>query len=123
MARKVIIIEDSQTIRHQIGTLLMSEGYAIVEATDGVDGLEKLHAESDAALAVCDINMPRMDGIEMIEKLKAEGATAPPLLVLTTEGQATLVARARAAGAKGWITKPFKPDMLVAAVRKLAGPP
>lgn len=123
MARKVIIIEDSQTIRHQIGKLLLNEGYAIVEATDGVEGLDKLRTEQDAALALCDINMPRMDGIEMMEKIKAEGTATPPLLVLTTEGQASLVKRARAAGAKGWITKPFQPDMLVAAVRKLAGPP
>ena len=69
---------------------------------------------------ICDVNMPRMDGLEMLETVRKEPRSAPlPIVMLTTEGQHELVQRAKAAGAKGWIVKPFKPELLLAAIRKL----
>ena len=72
-------------------------------------------------MVLCDVNMPRMGGLEMLELVSAKGMLgALPIVMLTTEGQPALVQRAKAAGAKGWIVKPFKPELLVATIRKLA---
>ena len=75
-------------------------------------------------MVICDVNMPRMNGIEMLSLLKRDGQNSDLLVVmLTTEGQPGLITKAKQAGAKGWIVKPFKPDMLLATVRKLVGAP
>ena len=76
-------------------------------AVDGIDGLETLRAVTDLALALCDLNMPRMNGLDMIAEVQRTGPKIP-ILMLTTEGQPSLIRRAREAGAKGWIVKPFK---------------
>jgi len=70
-------------------------------------------------MIICDVNMPRMNGLDLLVRLKNEGRTNVPVLMLTTEGQATLITRAKESGAKGWMVKPFKPEMLLAAVQKL----
>ena len=120
MGKKIIVIDDSQTIREQVATTLRKAGFEIVEAVDGVDGAEVIARTPDAALAICDVNMPRKNGLELLEDLKESGRTsALPVLMLTTEGQPLLIERARKAGAKGWLVKPFKADLLLAAVRKL----
>jgi two-component system chemotaxis response regulator CheY len=120
MGKKIIVIDDSQTIREQVATTLRKAGFEIVEAVDGVDGAEVIARTPDAALAICDVNMPRKNGLELLEDLKASGRTsALPVLMLTTEGQPLLIERARKAGAKGWLVKPFKADLLLAAVKKL----
>ena len=93
-------------------------GFTVVEAVDGVDALTKLAAAPTTRLIVCDVNMPRMNGVEFLERLLSEGS-ALPVVMLTTEGQPELIQRAKALGAKGWIVKPFKPDLLIAAVKKL----
>lgn len=116
-----MLIDDSATVRMQASRALSQAGYAILEATDGVDALQKLRAENSVAVIVCDVNMPRMNGIELVEALAKEGGNRPPILMLTTEGHPQLVQRAKASGAKGWMVKPFKPELLVAAVRKIAG--
>src|SRR4029078_11990631 len=90
----------------------------IIEAVDGVDGLEKLRALGDLDMALCDVNMPRMNSLDMIAEVQRSGPKIP-ILMLTTEGQPSLIRRARESGAKGWIVKPFKPELLVAAVMKL----
>ena len=120
--KKILVIDDSETVRQQVRQALATAGYNIVEAVDGVDGLEKLRGagEGDVALALCDVNMPRMNGLEMLEKLAKEGGRRPPVIMLTTEGQPALMQRAKAAGARGWMVKPFKADTLLAAVKKLA---
>jgi two-component system chemotaxis response regulator CheY len=120
MGKKIIVIDDSQTIREQVATTLRKAGFEIVEAVDGVDGAEVIARTPDAALAICDVNMPRKNGLELLEDLKESGRTsALPVLMLTTEGQPLLIERARKAGAKGWLVKPFKADLLLAAVKKL----
>jgi two-component system chemotaxis response regulator CheY len=116
--KKILVIDDSETIRQQVKQALATTGYEIVEAVDGVDGLEKLLAITDIDLALCDVNMPRMNGLDMIAEVQRSGPKIP-ILMLTTEGQPSLIKRAREAGAKGWIVKPFKPELLVAAVVKL----
>jgi two-component system chemotaxis response regulator CheY len=120
--KKILVIDDSETIRQQVRHALASTGYEIVEAVDGIDGLEKLRAVTDLDLALCDVNMPRMNGLDMIAEVQRTGPKIP-ILMLTTEGQPSLIRRAREAGAKGWIVKPFKPELLVAAVTKLIDPP
>jgi two-component system chemotaxis response regulator CheY len=122
MSAKVLIIDDSMMIRRQVGQALLGAGFSVIEAIDGIDGLQKLTTSPDTRLVVCDVNMPRMNGIEFLEALK-RAATHPnlPVVMLTTEGQPELVQRAKALGAKGWIVKPFKPDLLVAAAKKLTG--
>jgi len=116
--KKILVIDDSETIRQQVKQALAAAGYDIVEAVDGVDGLEKLRAIGDLDMALCDVNMPRMNGLDMIAELQRSGPKIP-VLMLTTEGQPSLIKRAREAGAKGWIVKPFKPELLVSAVAKL----
>jgi two-component system chemotaxis response regulator CheY len=118
MARTILIVDDSQTVRQQVSNALQGAGFDVVEAADGQEGLEQLAAHADVAAVICDVNMPRMNGLELVEAMKGRTATVP-VVMLTTEGQAELIQRARAAGARGWIVKPFKPDLLVAAVRKL----
>ena len=118
--KKILVIDDSETIRRQVKQALAATGYEIIEAVDGVDGLEKLRTITDLEMALCDVNMPRMNGLDMIVEVQRTGSKIP-ILMLTTEGQPSLIKRAREAGAKGWIVKPFKPEMLVTAVMKLAG--
>jgi two-component system chemotaxis response regulator CheY len=118
--KRVLVIDDSSAVRQQIRNTLTGAGYEIVEAIDGVDGLEKLRAATDIDLALCDVNMPRMTGLEMVAEAQRSGLTVP-IIMLTTEGQPSLIRRARDAGAKGWIVKPFKPELLVIAVNKIVG--
>lgn len=120
--KKILVIDDSETIRQQVKQALAATGYEIIEAVDGVDGLEKLRALADLDMALCDVNMPRMNGLDMIAEVQRSGSKIP-ILMLTTEGQPSLIRRARESGAKGWIVKPFKPELLVAAVTKLIDQP
>jgi two-component system chemotaxis response regulator CheY len=122
MSRRVLIVDDSATIRQQVRQALSQAGFEVVEAADGVEGVTKIRTDSLIAAVICDINMPRKSGLELIEEIKAGGANSHvPIVMLTTEGQPALVQRAKAAGAKGWIVKPFKPNLLVAAMQKLTG--
>lgn len=117
---KVMIVDDSSTIRHQVRLALEEGGHEVLEACDGVDGLEKITATQDLAAIVLDVNMPRMNGIELL-RLLADQQVKVPVVMLTTEGQPSLIKSARAAGAKGWLVKPFKPELLLKAVVKLGG--
>lgn len=122
MAKKILIVDDSRTIRQQVTFTLSKGGYQVVEAEDGVQGIEKLRNEDGIAMVISDVNMPNMDGLEMVETIKKDDAiNSIPIVMLTTEGSGELISRAKAAGAKGWLVKPFEPDQLIAAVNKLAG--
>jgi two-component system chemotaxis response regulator CheY len=118
MTTTILVIDDSMMVRQQVGRALTGAGFAVIEATDGADALQKLAATPDTRLIVCDVNMPRMGGIEFLEQANANGSKVP-VVMLTTEGQPELIQRAKALGAKGWIVKPFKPDLLIAAAKKL----
>ncbi len=115
----VLVVDDSLMVRKQVGAALRGMGYGVIEAADGVDALEKLALNADTRLIVCDVNMPRMNGLEFLESLMARGSTVP-VVMLTTEGQPELIQRAKSLGAKGWIVKPFKPEFLTATAKKLA---
>jgi two-component system, chemotaxis family, chemotaxis protein CheY len=125
MAKKILLVEDSSTVRQQVGILLSGAGYGTLEADNGRDAVATVAAHKDElSMIIADVNMPVMNGIEMIQSLREKGlASGVPILMLTTEGQPELIEKARKAGAKGWIIKPFKPDLLLAAVKKLAGEP
>ena len=120
MGKKILIVDDSRTIRQQVNFTLTKGGFDVVEAEDGNDGLAKLRSVADIKLVVSDINMPNMNGIEMVEAIRADASlSSMPVIMLTTEGSAALVDRAKAAGVKGWLVKPFKPEQLVAVAAKL----
>ncbi|HEX4476799.1 MAG TPA: response regulator [Polyangiaceae bacterium] len=120
MPKKVIVIDDSATVRQQVAVALIQAGFEVIEAADGDEGVEVIGRTADAAMVICDVNMPRMNGLELLEAVKKDGKNASlPVLMLTTEGQPQLIERAKKSGAKGWVVKPFKPELLVAAVKKL----
>ena len=122
MSKKVLIVDDSRTIRQQVNFTLSKGGFSVVEAEDGKDGIEKLKANTDVSMIISNVNMPNMNGLEMVEAIASDaGLPKPPIVMLTTEGSGELVERAKKAGAKGWLVKPFKPDQLVAVVQKLVG--
>lgn len=118
--KKVLIVDDSATVREQVRAALGMAEFDVVEANDGTEGAETINRLTDLAAVICDVNMPRMSGLEMLETVKKDPKNITlPIVMLTTEGQHELVQRAKAAGAKGWIVKPFKPELLLAAIRKL----
>jgi two-component system chemotaxis response regulator CheY len=120
MACIVLVVDDSSTVRSQASRALNEAGFEVLEAVDGVDALEKLDARADIGLVVCDMNMPRMNGVELVEALaKRPDRRMPPVIMLTTEGHPQLIKRAKASGAKGWMMKPFKAELLAAAARKV----
>ena len=120
MSKKILIVDDSQSVRQQVRLALHQGGYDIIEAIDGVDGVTKIECTSDLAMVITDVNMPNMNGLEMVEKVAGKLKAGLPVVMLTTEGQPAMIKRAKAAGAKGWIVKPFKAAQLVATVDKLA---
>jgi two-component system, chemotaxis family, chemotaxis protein CheY len=114
----ILVVDDSMMVRTQVSRALTGAGFSVIEATEGEDALKKLGAKPETALVVCDVNMPRMNGIELLEAAATKHPTVA-FLMLTTEGQPALIQKAKSLGAKGWMVKPFKADLLVAAVRKL----
>ena len=118
MGKKVLIIDDSPSVRQQAGFILQKAGFDVVEAADGLEGLSQVEANADLGLIVCDINMPNMDGLTMLGELKKKSISLP-IIILTTEGGASKINEAKALGAKAFMVKPFEPDSLTAAVDKL----
>lgn len=121
MSANILTVDDSASIRMTTKIALTNAGYSITEAVDGADGLAKAKSGS-YDLIVTDLNMPNMNGLEMIEALRQSPAhTGIPIIFLTTESDADMKTRAKAAGATGWVTKPFDPENLVKIVRKVLG--
>ena len=118
--KKILVVDDSSAVRQQVSVALGQAGFEVVEAADGVDGVETIRNDPGLSMVICDVNMPRMNGLEMVEAVQADGKFGHlPIIMLTTEGQPSMIKRAKAAGAKGWIVKPFKAQMLVATAEKL----
>lgn len=114
--KQVLIVDDSQTVRHEIASALTQAGFATVEAADGRAGLD-LAREREFSLIILDVNMPLMNGLEMLEHLRLDWATANvPVVILTTEAEEPMIERARKAGAKGWLIKPVTPAHIVSTV-------
>jgi len=121
MAKKIIVVDDSRVLRLQVRNVLAGAGYEVIEAADGREGLDRIAAHPDAACVVCDINMPVMNGLELLKSAK-EAASSPPFVMLTTEGQPEVAHEARRYGAIGCLIKPLKPNLLLAAIgRVVAG--
>jgi two-component system chemotaxis response regulator CheY len=119
--KKIMIVDDSRTIRQQVTAVLTPAGFEILEARDGLEAIERMKSTPDISLVICDVNMPRMNGFDMLGALQTAGLPPLPIVMLTSEGRSDLVDRAKRAGAKGWLIKPFKPEQLVAVARKLTG--
>jgi len=120
MTKLVLTVDDSRTMRDMLMLAITNAGYRVVQAVDGVHGLEVMQGEEPDVI-VTDINMPRMDGFGFIQHVRrSERHRATPILVLTTESDAEKRSRARLAGATGWIVKPFNPTKLVDALRRVA---
>lgn len=117
---KILTVDDSRSMRALLRVALLERGYDVSEAEDGIEALEWLETNS-ADVIITDINMPRLDGFGLIEKVRSSSRHIDrPILVLTTESSDEKKKRARDAGATGWIVKPFDPEKLAAAVRRVA---
>ncbi len=120
MTMTILTVDDSRTMRDMLKLALSGAGFRVVQAEDGMHGLEVLQQETPQVI-ITDINMPKLDGFGFIEGVRTtERYRAMPILVLTTESDAEKKTRARSAGATGWIVKPFDPVKLVDAVRRVA---
>jgi two-component system chemotaxis response regulator CheY len=122
MAKTIMIVDDSISIRQVVGIALKGAGYDVIEGRDGKDALSKLTGQK-IHLVISDVNMPNMDGISFVKALKQlPSYKFTPVIMLTTESQEEKKREGQAAGAKAWVVKPFKPEMLLGAVQKLVLP-
>lgn len=120
-SRKILAVDDSVSIRKSISFILGQENFEVVEAENGADGLAKATADK-FGLIITDINMPIMDGIQFIKELRnTTEHKFTPIIVLTTENQESKMQEGKAAGATGWIVKPFSSEKLIAVVKKIIG--
>ncbi len=120
-AKRIMTVDDSASVRQMVSFTLKDAGYEVVEACDGNDAIAKLNGAS-VNMVITDLNMPNLDGIGLITKLRAiPSFKFVPIIMLTTESQDTKKREGKAAGATGWIVKPFKSDQLLAVVRKVLG--
>lgn len=120
MTKTILTVDDSRTMRDMLRISLVEAGFQVVQAEDGMHGLDVLR-EITPDVVVTDINMPRLDGFGFIEAIRRDASRrSMPVLVLTTEVDPEKKGRAKAAGATGWIVKPFDPTKLVAAIRRVA---
>jgi two-component system chemotaxis response regulator CheY len=121
MGKVVLTVDDSASIRQMVAFTLKSAGYEVVEAVDGEDGLNKAKSKS-ANLVLTDQNMPKMDGLTLIKSLRGlPQYRSTPILMLTTESSDAMKAAGKAAGATGWLVKPFDPQKLLEVVKKVIG--
>jgi len=120
MAKTVLIIDDSSSLRALVKLSLSRAGYAVLEACDGKEGLAQLEKAAKVHLIVSDVNMPNMDGITFVTHVKRHAKHKfIPVIMLTTEDERSKIEQAKAAGARAWLTKPFNPPQLLDAVSKL----
>lgn len=121
MAKTVLAVDDSSSLRQMVAFSLKAAGYQVIEAVDGQDGLEKARNQT-VDLVLTDQNMPRMDGLSLIKLLRGmANYQKVPILMLTTESGDEMKAQGRAAGANGWLVKPFDPQRLIEVVKKVIG--
>ena len=122
MAKTIMIIDDSVSLRQVVGIALSAAGYEVIEACDGQDALDKLTGVK-INLMICDVNMPNMDGITFLKALREQPRyNFTPVIMLTTEAGEEKKREGQAAGARAWVVKPFKPEQLLFAVSKLVLP-
>lgn len=119
MSTQVLVVDDSATIRHLISDSLDDAGFSISQAKDGVEGIEQIrHGGIDCV--ICDLNLPRKNGLELLSELKADPKFASiPFVMLSNEGSEELVGQAKAIGASAWIVKPCKPPMIINTIKRV----
>lgn len=124
MKKNILIVDDSPTLRASVNFVLTGSGYNVIQAENGEDGLTKLEelrkSKERVNLIISDINMPKMNGIEFLKNVKDEKSLSRfiPIIILTTEREESLKQKGREYGAAGWMTKPFKPDLLLSVIKK-----
>lgn len=122
MAKTILIVDDSASLRQVVSIALRGAGYEVIEACDGKDGLTKLNGQK-IHLIISDVNMPNMDGFTFVQNVKQQPSYKfTPVIMLTTEAGEDKKASGQAAGAKAWMVKPFQPAQMLAAVSKLIMP-
>lgn len=118
-SKQALVVDDSLTMRNMVSVAMKKEGFNVIVAKDGVEAIKAAEGQHWDVI-ITDINMPNMDGIELIRLLRESSNTKfTPILVLTTEGGDNVKQAGKAAGATGWIVKPFNPEILTAAVKKV----
>jgi len=121
MGKTIMTVDDSASVRQMVSFTLRDAGFEVIEAVDGRDAMKKLGA-TPVHMMITDLNMPNMDGIELIRSVRANSSCRfIPIIMLTAESQPEKKQEGKTAGATGWITKPFKPDQLLAVIRKVLG--
>lgn len=121
MSKTILSVDDSASVRQMVQLTLQGAGYQVIQASDGAEGLAKAQA-TRVDMIVTDLNMPNMNGLSLIQELrKLPAYRGVPIVFLTTESDPDTKQKAKAAGATGWITKPFQQDQLVAVVKKVLG--
>ena len=122
MNRHILIVDDSASIRQMVTFTLKGAGYDVTDAVDGKDALDKLSRTPDVCMIVTDLSMPNVDGIQLIRAVRGGNSHKfIPIVMLTTESLESKKQEGKAAGATGWIVKPFRPEQLVAVVKKVLG--
>lgn len=122
MAKCVLVVDDSETVRQVLQLTLHNAGFDVIEAEDGDDALNKLANAPVVDMLITDLNMPNMDGLELIRRIRADkGHRFTPIVMLTTESSEEKKRAGREAGASGWIVKPFKPEQLLKVVKMVLG--
>jgi two-component system, chemotaxis family, chemotaxis protein CheY len=122
MSKRILVVDDSASVRQVVGIALKGAGYDVIEGVDGADALTKLDGQK-IHLIISDVNMPRMDGITFVKEAKKLPAYKfTPIIILTTESEERKKLEGQAAGAKAWVVKPFQPSQMLAAVSKLILP-
>ncbi|GAA1040488.1 response regulator [Virgisporangium ochraceum] len=122
MSKTILVVDDSASVRQVVSIALKGAGYDVITGVDGKDALQKLNGQR-VHLIISDVNMPNMDGITFVSEVKKLPAYKfTPIIMLTTESQEDKKKQAQAAGAKAWVTKPFQPPQMLAAVAKLIAP-
>jgi two-component system chemotaxis response regulator CheY len=121
MSKKILAVDDSASIRQMVAFTLKGAGYEVVEAVDGKDALSKVNG-NPVHMVITDLNMPNLDGIGLVKGLRANPSYKfIPIILLTTESQESKKLEGKQAGATGWIVKPFKPEQLIAVIKKVLG--
>jgi two-component system chemotaxis response regulator CheY len=121
MGKVIMTVDNSSSIRQMVSFTLKSAGYSVIEAIDGKDALTKLN-RIPVNMIITDLNMPNLDGINLIKSVRAtSNYRFVPIIMLTTESQISKKQEGKAAGATGWIVKPFKPKQLLAVIKKVLG--
>jgi two-component system, chemotaxis family, chemotaxis protein CheY len=121
MAKTIMVVDDSASIRQMVNFTIKNAGYEVIEAVDGRDALNKISG-NQVHMVVTDLNMPNLDGIGLIKGVRANPSHKfIPIILLTTESQESKKTEGKQAGATGWIVKPFKPEQLIGVIKKVLG--